>query len=427
MKKPVILIVDDLKGNRETWEGLFEENSDWPVKSFARGDMAVEYAKKNRVDAAIVDYHLLSNDINGNEVAEEIKRLWPKAYVAIVSAKVKDELMAQIQAKGIVDDVWENKAKPSLVTKVRQHFQELEPVTNRQYNGKYSRLLSTCPSPGMQEVLGNVLMVAKTTATVLIRGKTGVGKDIVARSIHEESDRNAAHFERVDCTRLNESIIENELFGHAKGAFTGAIETVPGAFVRADGGTVFINEVGELPLELQKKLLNTIEGKPVLPIGGQKHYKVDVRVIADTNRDLEAMVKEGKFRKDLYYRLKATMITIPPLCERLEDIEVLTRHFVAEYAKKYHKSNCDIDKYAISVLSNGKYKWPGNVRELENTIENAVIRSRGNHIGLSSIPAEIINNQLQQQLTEERTVKTICDELISLSLFANGYYERLDY
>ena len=225
----------------------------------------------------------------------------------------------------------------------------------------------------MKYVFHSIDEVAKTKSTVLVDGETGVGKELVARMIHDKSDRFDKPFIKVNCGALPKDLIESELFGHVKGAFTGAVSSRKGRFELADGGTIFLDEIGELPLELQAKLLRVLENSEFNPVGSEKLKHVDVRVVAATNRNLKKLASEGGFRSDLYYRLSVFPITVPPLRNRLEDIPLLVEHFLLTYCEKLN-----IDMLPVNVSTMKKlqsYSWPGNVRELKNVIERSVISS----------------------------------------------------
>jgi len=235
----------------------------------------------------------------------------------------------------------------------------------------------------MQEVFKTALKAAKTKATILLTGESGTGKELIAKAIHFESDRSKGPFIAINCAAIPENLLEAELFGYEKGAFTGALISKPGKFELANGGTIFLDEIGDLPLHLQAKLLRVIQDKTFERIGGTKSIKVDIRIIAATNKDLEEMVKDGSFREDLYFRLNVIPIYLPPLRERKEDIPLLIDHFLKKFNEEYGK-NINITKEAMEKLVN--YSWPGNVRELENTIERLVILAEGNEITLNDLP-----------------------------------------
>ena len=246
----------------------------------------------------------------------------------------------------------------------------------------------------LRVVMSKVKMVADTDATVLIRGETGTGKELIARCIHYYSNRKNKSLVKVNCAAIPSGLIESELFGHEKGSFTGAVFQKTGKFEIADGGTIFLDEIGDLPFESQAKLLRILQEREFERIGGTKTFNVNVRIIAATNRNLEQAVKDGVFRSDLYYRLNVFPIELPPLRERLEDINPLSNYFMNKYSKKIGKSFKCIDDENLKILS--RYDWPGNIRELENVIERAVILSTGDELHINSellCSVNILNNE----------------------------------
>ena len=239
-------------------------------------------------------------------------------------------------------------------------------------------------APAFQAVLKNVQTVAPTDATVLILGETGTGKELVARAIHELSGRSKGSFVKVNCAAIPASLLESELFGHEKGSFTGAVAQKIGRFELAHHGTLFLDEIGEMPLELQPKLLRAIQDQEFERVGGNRTIRTDVRFVAATNRNLKAMVEEGRFRADLYYRLHVFPLNIPPLRERREDIPLLTRYFVQKHAQRMSRN---IDTIPTAVLDSlTKYDWPGNIRELQNVIERSVVLSNGPELRVAMMP-----------------------------------------
>ncbi len=243
-------------------------------------------------------------------------------------------------------------------------------------------------SKAMQEVFYIMEMVAESNSNVLITGESGTGKELVARAIHKKSLRNTKPFVIVDCTTIPENLLESELFGHEKGAFTGAVERKVGLFEIANEGTVFLDEIGELPMSLQKKLLRFLQEREIQRIGSNARIKVDVRVISATNRDLEKLVNEGIFREDLYWRLNVVRINLPPLRERKEDIPLLVNHFLNKYAKENNKQIPQLEPEVMDALIN--YEWSGNVRELANVIERAIVLSPSGIISMKHLPRRII-------------------------------------
>jgi len=242
-------------------------------------------------------------------------------------------------------------------------------------------------SARMLEVYKLVARVAPTSATVLVVGESGTGKELVARAIHSHSSRASTAFVPVNCTALSESLLESELFGHARGAFTGAIAAKRGLFEMADGGTLFLDEIGDMGPKMQAQLLRTLQDGEVRPVGSSESIKVDVRLVCATNRDLEAEVKAGRFREDLYFRINVVTVKLPPLRERAGDIPILVAHFLAKVARREGRAEASISREALDLLC--RYQWPGNVRELENAIERAVAVAKGNVILPSDLPADV--------------------------------------
>jgi two-component system, NtrC family, response regulator AtoC len=268
-----------------------------------------------------------------------------------------------------------------LVRENRRLEEQLRQYTgylNREIHGAFDFGAIIGDAPVLREVLARVEQVAPTASTVLLRGETGTGKELVAHAIHINSPRESGPFVRVNCAALSPGILESELFGHEKGAFTGAVARRAGRFELADGGTLFLDEVGDLPMEVQIKLLRTLQEREFERVGGTETIKVDVRVVSATNRNLEELIRDGKFREDLYYRLNVFPIHMPALRERVEDIPRLVEHFVAKFSRTSGKAVRGITPEAVTVLQT--YNWPGNVRELENTVERAMIVARAAEI-----------------------------------------------
>ncbi len=282
-------------------------------------------------------------------------------------------------------------------------------------------------SPAILEVLENIHKVAETSATVLLMGESGVGKEVLARAIHFLSPRASKPFIKVNCAAIPENLLEAELFGYEKGAFTGAYVSKKGKFALAHEGTIFLDEIGDMPLPLQAKILRVLQEREIEPLGSTKVIKVDIRVIAATNKDLKKLVEEGKFREDLYYRLNVIPIYVPPLRERKEDIPLLIGYFLDKFSKEYGKE-INIDPEVIDVLT--KYDWPGNVRELQNLIERFVILSSDGTITKKDIPKEILEKvsnkinyrkNLQDQNKLPSTIELIEREQIEKALKESGY------
>src|SRR5271157_182935 len=286
-------------------------------------------------------------------------------------------------------------------------------------------------SPALHAVLDQVRMVAPTGATVLIAGETGTGKELIARAIHVDSERRHRPFVKVNCAAIPTELLESELFGHEKGAFTGAVAQRIGRFEAADGGTLFLDEIGDMPLQLQTKLLRVVQEQEFERVGGSRTITVDVRIVAATNRDLKALVEENRFRADLYYRLAVFPLTVPPLRERREDIAVLTRYFVQKHARRMERDIESIPTYALEALTN--YDWPGNIRELQNVIERSVVLSDGPelHVALpefdgKSAPAALhVRASNVTDISERARILQILKETKGMVGGANGAAARL--
>jgi len=280
--------------------------------------------------------------------------------------------------------------------------------------------------------------VAPTRSSVLIIGESGTGKELVARELHDQSTVKAKPFVPVNCGAIPENLIESELFGHKKGSFTGAVGDKPGLFEAANGGTLFLDEIGELPLTMQVKLLRALQERVIRRVGSNEDIKLDVRIVAATNRNLEAAVKKGTFREDLYYRLNVIMLETPPLRDRKGDVELLARHFVEKFSKKFAKSLIGLEQGALDAL--GRHRWPGNIRELENAMERAVALETGEQISLSSLEGSIQGSSMSSSdvgtdiefpdfslgsVSIDHFIEKVEKELVMRALsFSGGNYER---
>jgi len=311
------------------------------------------------------------------------------------------------------DDLRVLKIVSSLIAqfiKLWESYEEVEKEKEdlkRQLKGRYSIENVIGVSDRMQEVFEAVHRVAPTKATVLLRGESGTGKELIAKAIHYMSPRSGGPFIKFNCASIPEGLLESELFGHEKGAFTGALTSRSGRFELADKGTIFLDEIGDLPLTLQPKILRVLQEKEFERVGSDKTRRVDVRIIAATSRDLEALVSEGRFREDLYYRLNVIPIFLPPLRERNEDIPILIEHFLERFNKENNR-HVTIDRGAMQALIN--HDWPGNVRELENTIERLVIMSRKDRITASDLPLSITVRRYKDSpitITHPATLKEV--------------------
>jgi len=380
MAKRRALIIDDEAGVRQSL-GLILEDEGFEVARAADGDAGLRTAQSEPFDLVLCDVRMPRK--GGFEILEDVIRAQPDATVLVMSAFGQVEQALEAVRKG----AWDFLAKPftaqELLLAVRK-ADERERL--RRENRTLRRALSreaegvsiAAASPVMREVFELVERAAEYKTTVLVTGESGVGKEVVARAVHGLSDRASAPYVAVNCGAIAESLIESELFGHAKGAFTGADAESRGMFREADGGTLFLDEIGELPPAVQVKLLRALQEEEVRPVGAAKSFPVDVRIIAATARDLEQMVAAGEFRSDLFYRLNVFRIHVPPLRERPEDVPVLADQLLAAHSRRIGKPADPLDRDVLDALS--AHAWPGNVRELENALERALILTRSRRI-----------------------------------------------
>jgi two-component system response regulator AtoC len=332
--------------------------------------------------------------IDGLALLPELARRRPDATLILMSAYGTEELALEAMRRGAYDYL----AKPFQPSEVllairkaqeRERMRRKSELLAREVERAVGERPIVAASPTMIDVLELVERAAEYKATVLLTGESGTGKEVLARAIHAQSPRRSESFVAVNCGASPETMLESELFGHAKGAFTGADRARRGLFVEADGGTLFLDEIGELPFSLQVKLLRVLQEEEVRPLGESKSRSVDVRVIAATARELEAEVGAGRFREDLFYRLNVLRVEVPPLRERREDIPLLVDHFLAVFRDTLAKPVRGISDEALQRLV--AYRWPGNVRELENVIERAMILARGDQLSLREMPANVVH------------------------------------
>ncbi|OHB98010.1 MAG: Fis family transcriptional regulator [Planctomycetes bacterium RIFCSPLOWO2_12_38_17] len=354
----------------------------------ASGKDAVE---KLAIDGAysIVLTDLVMPEMDGIEVLKKIKQQNPHIAVVVMTSYGTITNAVEAMKLGAADYVTKPFKRDELIVVIEKilQLQRLEGEVDRlrsELGEKYTFKNIIGESPKIKKIFEIISDVSNTEANILIQGETGTGKELVARAIHYDSVRKNYPFVKVDCAALTETLLESELFGHEKGAFTGAIKDRVGRFRTADGGTIFLDEIGNIPITVQAKLLRVLQDCEFEAVGSDKPVKVDVRIIAATNADLEENVEKGIFRRDLFYRLNVIRIFLPPLRERIDDISILASHFLSIYSKKNRKK---VDRISSEALNNlTSYLWPGNVRELENIIERAVILCKGNVIEPVDIP-----------------------------------------
>jgi DNA-binding NtrC family response regulator len=391
MPKEKILIVEDEDLVRWSLEKSLKTEG-YEVVAVPTGEEGLALIEEDPPHLVLLDIRLPG--IDGIKVLEEIKGSDTNIQVVILSAYGTIEKAVKAMKLGAYDYI----SKPFRMEDVKLTIQKALEVVRLKNEVNYIRnknkaqygfdnIIGT--SPVMREIFELIGKIAKSDATtILIEGESGTGKDLIARAIHYQSKRSEYPFMEINVTSLPETLFESELFGHEKGAFTDAKSIKKGLFELADGGTILLDEIGEMGFRIQAKLLHVLEGRSFKRVGGVKDIKVDVRIIAATNKDLGMEVKNGNFREDLYYRLKVVPICLPPLRERKEDILILASYFIQHYNKEFKKNFCSIDPEAQKLLLN--YPWPGNVRELKNVIERVLILESGTTIKPEHLPPEII-------------------------------------
>jgi len=389
MAQHTILLVEDQHTQLEALTAHLEEEH-YTVIGTNTAEKALEIAATQAIDAVITDFSLPEAD--GRFVLERIKSVNPTIPVILITAYASVDRAVNVMKLGAYDYLTKPINVDELLIILRRALEHrtlvAENVQLRQTLVKeFSFEGIIASSDSLQEVLNMAGRVAGTKASVLLRGQSGTGKEVIARAIHYASPRRAKPFVAFNAAALPPTLIESELFGHEKGAFTGADKSRIGRFEQAHEGTIFIDEIGDIPVELQMKFLRVLQESTIEHLGGNKSIPVDIRVIAATNRDLETMIKSGGFREDLYYRLNVVAIDIPPLRERREDIPVLCNHFLKRYAEEMAKNVTGFTREAFDLLM--KYDFPGNVRELRNIVERAAILCRGEHISLDDLPPNV--------------------------------------
>jgi len=370
----LLVVDDDAVTTNLLKEVLSKEGYD--VTTASSGEEAMDIGTNNLFDIVITDVRMGEKD--GMEVLRSFKKIAPETTVIMITAFGSIETAIEAIREGAFDYVSKPFKLDEIKFTIRRALEQRRLLQeNRLYRrellNKYQFKNVIGRTPQMFEVYKTIAKVADTKSTVLLYGERGTGKELVARSIHYNSPRNNRPFIPVDCGSLVETLMESELFGHVRGAFTGALSTKRGMFEEADGGTLFLDEVSSLNLSMQTKLLRFLQEHEIKKVGGMESIKVDVRVVAATNQQLDPFVKNGKFREDLFDRLNVVSIVLPPLRERKEDIPLLANHFLQEFSEENHKDISHISPEALEILT--QYSWPGNVRELEHTIERAVILS----------------------------------------------------
>jgi two-component system response regulator PilR (NtrC family) len=389
--KARILVVDDERSMQEFLD-IFFRSEGYEVVTAGDLSSALLHLEGDEFDVVVTDIQMPGG--SGLDLLRAVREEAPETLVIMMTAYASAETAIAAIKEGAYDYI----TKPFKVDEIRIVVEKaLEKKLLASENRRLrSELRSRTRdrsiignSSAMQRVFDLIAQVADTKANVMLSGESGTGKELVARAIHSSGDRRDMPFVAVNCAAIPENLLESELFGHVKGAFTGAVQSKAGLFETANGGTLFLDEVGELSLQLQVKLLRVIQDKSIRRVGGTSDQRVDVRIVAATNRRLEDEVAAGRFREDLYYRLNVIEISLPPLRERIDDIPLLAAHFAEKYAHELGKPVADLSEEALARLMD--YPFPGNVRELENVIERAVALSRGEAIELESLPPTLLD------------------------------------
>jgi two-component system response regulator PilR (NtrC family) len=386
MQGSILVAEDEVLPRKNICRVLEEEG--YQVYEAEDGTAAIEAIDKNDFDLVLADLKMPGAD--GMTVLQHVRRISPQTLVVVMTAYASLETSVEALRLGAQDYILKPIVLDGVVNKVRTLMEhkrlawEIQ-MLRRQVNRESESTELVGSSRATEEIKTLISKVAPTNSTVLISGESGVGKEVVARTIHKQSGRRDKVFLPVNCSAIPETLLESQLFGHMKGAFTGASSFQEGMFQRANGGTIFLDEIGEMPLVLQPKILRAIEERAVTPIGATKPVQVDVRIIAATNRVLKQEVDEGKFREDLYYRLNVIHLHVPPLRERRDDIPLLIEHFLRRQNIEMKKNYQGVESAALKVLMS--LPWKGNIRDLNNVLERAMILGNGEWITVKDLPS----------------------------------------
>ena len=388
--KNTVLVVDDDRGHRTMLKTLLS-GWNYTVSEADDGAGAIEMARETPFDLVLMDIRMVT--VSGLEALSEIKAHNPAIPIIIMTAYSSVETAVEALKKGAYDYL----TKPLDFDVLRltmeramdhTHLKEENRLLKESLGEKFDRQNIIGNSPGMVRLFETIAQVAPSEATVLITGESGTGKELIAGAIHYNSERKMGPFVKVNCAALTETLLESELFGHEKGAFTGAHRRKEGQFSLADHGSLFLDEVSEMPLSMQVKLLRVIQEREFARVGGEEVIRVDVRLIAATNKDLAEEIAAGRFREDLFYRLNVVTLHMPPLRERRDDIPLLAQHFLKTFAEKNRKAIKGYTPRSMDHLL--RYDWPGNVRELMNAVERMVVLSRADYVDESDLPPAIV-------------------------------------
>ena len=406
-----ILIVDDEERMRNLLQKVLAKQG-FSVQTSPNGIDALEKVDKNTFDVIIADIRM--PEMNGINLLRAVKKSRPGIYVIIMTAFGSIDSAVEAMKKGAYHYITKPFKMSEISITLRKALEEKrlrEEVASlrREVSGKYRFDNLIGKSKVMQKIFDLIRRVSNSKSTILIYGKSGTGKELVAKALHYNSPRKNNTFMTINCSAIPETLLEDELFGHEKGAFTGAVATRKGLFEEASGGTMFLDEIGSISSAMQAKLLRVLQEREIRRVGGTENIKIDIRLIAASNQDLEEAMKRGEYREDLFYRLNVITIDLPELKERQDDIPLLANHFIKKYSTDEKGEVKSISKEAMSLLLN--YDWPGNVRELENTIERALALGNYQEILPEDIPANIRNSKkasgLKETFPEDATIEEI--------------------
>ncbi len=425
--KTRILVVDDEVDALDLMEELFVKHG-YETYTARNGLEALKVINEREPDILISD--MVMPEMDGIKLLDVVRKKYPDIAVIMITAHGTIETAVEAMKKGAKDYILkplrldEILSKVDTISQLKSLQKENEYLREKLYQ-KYNFNNIIGKNRKMLELFELIKDIAKTNSTVLITGESGTGKELIANAIHFNSDRIKKPFVKVNCAVLAENLLESELFGHVKGAFTGAIRDKLGRFELANGGTIFLDEIGDISPNMQLKLLRVLQEGEFERVGGTETIKVDVRIIAATNRNLEEMMRKGEFRQDLYYRLNVIPLEVPPLRERKDDIPLLVTHFIEKFSKQFNKEIEAIDEDAMKSLQN--YTWPGNIRELENLIERAVVLNKTGRLTVKDFPDYVVHQEIgnEIELDEDSTLTDMVDnfekQLILKALRENNF------
>ncbi len=420
-----VLIIDDDDQLRTSFLKLLDEEG-YTARGAASGEAGLEMVRESPPDLVVLDLRLPG--MNGLETFQAVHEVEPRLPVIIMTAFGTTEIAIEAIKMGAFDYILKPFEVSGMLSVIRQGLEAgrfmRSPVEMDAGPAAAQGEAIVGRSPAMQAVYKAIGRVAPTDATVLIRGDSGTGKELAARAIYQHSHRRGHPFLVINCVAIPDTLLESELFGYERGAFTGALHRRVGKIEQAGGGTIFLDEIGDMPFSLQSKMLRLLQEKSIERLGGRETIPVDVRIIAATNRDLEAAIAENRFREDLYYRLKVVTIWLPPLAERSGDIPLLAEYFLARYARQEGLENPGVTEAALRLLAG--YPWPGNVRELSNVIQKALIFHRGAPLTPDLLSQALLEPRPGRPGEDGRDLDAVLRDLARRALSAPGEEARFD-